>query len=178
MGWFDGKSRTSTSTVRRRASPSRRSTYSTTSSRGERYTRHTTSAPSTFSLGGGGGGGSSSRQRRSSPSVFSSVSSASRRVRPREGYIKRIVQYIKRLFRDIYMYAKNHPAKVFFLVIVPLITSGVLVKLLGMVGIRLPQSFVNRLGGGAFKANPGQTSPGNGVKQSVTGLMNIAKMFM
>lgn len=164
MGWFDGPSRSSSSHyyVRRR-SPSRKSAgYSTY------HSRH--SAPSFFSLGRGGG--------RSSPSVFSSFSSSSRRARPREGFIQRTIRAIKRLLRDIYRYARHHPIKVFMLVIVPLITSGVLVKLLGMVGLRLPHGIMSALGGRAPAPRGGYGEiGGNGLSESVSSLMNIAKMF-
>ncbi|EAW11149.1 uncharacterized protein ACLA_088380 [Aspergillus clavatus NRRL 1] len=154
MGWFNGKSSSSSQSSRRR-SPSRRSVYSTS------HSRH--SAPSVFSLGG------YSRAGRSSPSVLSS--SSSRRARPRAGFIQRIVQSIKRLFRDIYSYARRHPAKVLLMVVVPLLTSGVLQKLLAMIGIRLPHSLGGNSSSGA-KAGEG------GLKDNINGLMNIAKMFM
>lgn len=72
----------------------------------------------------------------------------------------------------------------FFLVIMPLITSGVIVKLLAMVGIRLPKGIFGGLAGaggrhgfdGGFPA--GGFGGGSGVQESVNGLMNIAKMFM
>ncbi|KAL4914020.1 hypothetical protein BDW62DRAFT_149839 [Aspergillus aurantiobrunneus] len=161
MGWFDGRSSTSGAYVRKRSarSPSRRSTagYST------HHSRH--SAPSIFDFGG-------SRTGRSSPSVFSSFSSSSRRARPRSGFIQRILRYIRRLFRDIKNYARRHPMKVFMLVIVPLITSGVLVKLFSMIGIHLPK----RIFGGSSSSRSG--SDGGGMAGNINGLMNIAKMLM
>ncbi|KAH1341299.1 hypothetical protein KXX33_004842 [Aspergillus fumigatus] len=155
MGWFDGRSSTSSSRHVRRRSQSRRSVYSTS------HSRH--SAPSIFSLGG------YSRAGRSSPSVLSS--SSSRRARPRAGFIQRVIHYIKRLFRDIYNYARRHPAKVLFMVIIPLLTSGVLQKLLAMIGIRLPHS----LGGHSSRARRVSES---GMSDNLNGLMNIAKMFL
>ncbi|GFF49294.1 hypothetical protein IFM46972_08765 [Aspergillus udagawae] len=154
MGWFDGRSTSSSRHVRRR-SPSRRSVYSTS------HSRH--SAPSIFSLGG------YSRAGRSSPSVLSS--SSSRRARPRAGFIQRVVHYIKRLFRDIFNYARRHPAKVLFMVIIPLLTSGVLQKLLAIIGIRLPHSLSGHSSGA------GRVGEG-GMNDNLSGLMNIAKMFL
>ncbi|GIJ89833.1 hypothetical protein Asppvi_008779 [Aspergillus pseudoviridinutans] len=154
MGWFDGRSTTSSGHVRRR-SPSRRSVYSTS------HSRH--SAPSIFSLGG------YSRAGRSSPSVLSS--SSSRRARPRAGFIQRVIHYIKRLFRDIYNYARRHPAKVLFMVIIPLLTSGVLQKLLAMIGIRLPHSLSGH-SSGAGKVGE------SGMHDNLNKLMNVAKMFL
>ena len=158
MGWFDGRSSVSTSGayVRKRSdrSPSRRSTtgYST------HHSRH--SAPSIFDFG--------STRGRSSPSVFSS---SSRRARPRSGFIHRVVRYIRRLFRDIVNYARRHPVKVFMLVVVPLITSGVLVKLFSMIGIHLPKHI---FGGGSSRSG----GEGGGMASNINGLMNIAKMLM
>lgn len=89
-----------------------------------------------------------------------------------------MIRSIKRLFRDIYRYARHHPVKVFMLVIAPLITSGVLVKLLAMVGLRLPHGLVSALGGGASGARGGYGEVGgNGLSESVSSLMNVAKMF-
>ncbi|KAJ5487904.1 hypothetical protein N7530_002204 [Penicillium desertorum] len=175
MGWFDGKSSSVTSAgyVRRRASPtpSSHSTHSRRSKSGYSSTHHTRhSAPSFFGLGGSRTGG------RSSPSVFSSYSSSSRRARPREGFVQRMIRDIKRLFRDIYRWARRNPMKVFMMVIVPLLTSGVLPKLLAMIGIRLPHAVTSALGG-ASKTRGGFEGGGGGISENVGSLMNIAKMF-
>ncbi|KAJ9310974.1 hypothetical protein DTO271D3_8762 [Paecilomyces variotii] len=162
MGWFDGRSSSGSHYVVRRRSPSRRSTSGIYSSH---HSRH--SAPSIFSIGGLG---SYNHRNRSTGSFFSS--SSSRRARPRSGFIQRLIQSIKRLFRDIYHYARRNPIKVFLLVIVPLLTSGVLAKLFGLVGIRVPSSLAGPPPRGAYGGN----SPGLG--DSVNSLMNIAKMFI
>ncbi|KAH8693536.1 hypothetical protein BGW36DRAFT_361393 [Talaromyces proteolyticus] len=168
MGWFDGTSSSSKGYFVRKRSPRRSSShgYSTHHSSG----RH--SAPSLFNLGG---------HTNKSSSSFFSTSSSSRRARPRSGFIERIIHRIKRLLRDIYYYARRHPMKVFLLVIMPLITGGILQKLLGMVGLRLPGGLMGNL------ANAGQGSRGgfgglgssgsNGFGEGVNGLMTIAKMF-
>ncbi|KAJ5585299.1 uncharacterized protein N7459_005099 [Penicillium hispanicum] len=165
MGWFNGPSKShSYSASNGHVRPSRKSYgyYSTN------HSRH--SAPSIFSIGRGGG--------RSSPSVFSSFSSSSRRARPREGFVQRMVRAIKRLFRDIYRYAREHPIKVFLLVILPLLTSGVLPKLLAMIGLRLPHGIASALGGGASGARGmGEMGGGKGLSESVNGLVSLAKMF-
>ncbi|KAJ5084352.1 hypothetical protein NUU61_008931 [Penicillium alfredii] len=167
MGWFDGRSSSSSYYYVRRRSPTRKSGYST------HHPRH--SASSIFSLGGRGGGGGG----RSSPSVFSSFSSSSRRARPREGFVQRLIRSIKRLFRDIYRYAREHPIKVFMLVILPLLTSGVLPKLLAMVGLRLPPGVLHALGGSAPSTGRGGFGDmdGKGLSDSVNGLVGLAKMF-
>ncbi|KAL5333755.1 hypothetical protein BJX70DRAFT_46452 [Aspergillus crustosus] len=162
MGWFDSRSSASGGAYvrKRERSPSRRSTsgYST------HHSRH--SAPSIFSFSG-------SRTGRSSPSVFSSTSS-SRRARPRSGFIQRIIRYIRRLFRDISSYARKHPMKVLMLVVVPLITSGVLVKLFAMIGIHLPKHIF----GGSSSSSSSRSGGDGGMAGNINGLMNIAKMLM
>lgn len=164
MGWFDGPSKSSSGYYvrRRQTSPSRKSgIYSSN------HSRH--SAPSFFGIGG-----------RSSPSVFSSFSSSSRRARPREGFVQRLIRSIKKLFRDIYRYARQHPMKVFMLVVLPLLTSGVLPKLLGLIGIRLPHGALAALGGSAPGARGGggmEGFEGKGLSDNISSLMNLAKMF-
>lgn len=86
------------------------------------------------------------------------------------------------MFRDIYRYARHHPIKVLLLVIVPLLTSGVLPKLLAMVGIRLPHGLISALGGSAGGAargggGGGFGEGGPGLSENLNSLMNIAKMF-
>lgn len=158
MGWFDTRSSVSSSShghVRRR-SPSRRSVYSSYHAR--------SSAPSL--LGGGGG----SHRGRSSPSVFS-TSSSSRRARPRAGFVQRVIHYVRKLLRDLYDYARRHPVKVFMMVIVPLITSGVLQRLLRMIGVPLPRKI---FGGGGH----GHGHGGDGLKDQIMSFMNVAKMLL
>ena len=83
--------------------------------------------------------------------------------------MQRVVRYIKRLLRDIYDYARRNPVKVLMLVVIPLLTSGVLQKLLAMIGIRLPKGL---FGGSSSKPS------GNSMSDNIKGLMNIAKMLM
>jgi hypothetical protein len=88
-----------------------------------------------------------------------------------------MIRDIKRLFRDIYKYARRNPMKVFMMVIVPLLTSGVLPKLLGMIGIRLPHAVMSALGGSVPKPQGYVPEGGRGIGENITSLMNIAKMF-
>ncbi|KAJ6092926.1 hypothetical protein N7486_008215 [Penicillium sp. IBT 16267x] len=174
MGWFDGPSskvsassngfvrrHTSSRASSRTSSPSRKPGFST-------YHRGH-SAPSIFSLGRGGGG-------RSSPSVFSTFSSSSRRARPREGFVQRMIRSIKKLFRDIYRYAREHPMKVLMLVVLPLLTSGVLPKLLAMIGIQLPHGVLGALGGSSGARGMGGMES-KGLSESVNSMVSLAKMF-
>ncbi|EEP82980.1 predicted protein [Uncinocarpus reesii 1704] len=151
----------SSSSHRRRRSKDRHSTHHHSS-------RHSTRAPSIFSLG--------SYANRSTASSVHSSGSSSRRAKPRSGFIARIVHKIKRLFRHIVHYAKKHPMKVFFMVIMPLITGGVLQKLLGAVGIRVPKSLMGGSSRGGGSGGGGFDS--GGIGESVQGLMSVAKMFL
>lgn len=105
-----------------------------------------------------------------------------------------MVAKVKKWLRDLYYYMKKHPMKVFFLVIMPLITGGALTKILSKVGIRLPPqiermmgSNMNRGGGDRFYARGGARDfdggtnlPGmsGGLGESAMGMMKMAKMFM
>ncbi|PGH04437.1 hypothetical protein AJ79_07094 [Helicocarpus griseus UAMH5409] len=147
---------------------SSRNRYSTSS-------RHSgsRSSPSLFNLGG-------HANRSTASSIFSlgGSSSSSRRAKPRSGFISRMLRKIRRLFRDIVYYARRHPLKVFMMVIMPLITGGVLQKLLAVVGIRLPPS----LGGHKGQSHGGLSTlmggAGAGLGESVGGLVSLAKMFV
>ncbi|KAJ5789371.1 uncharacterized protein N7518_006382 [Penicillium psychrosexuale] len=171
MGWFDSKTSAASSTgyARRRSSPTP-STRSRRSKSAYSSTQHARSAPSFFGLGGSRTGG------RSSPSVLSSFSSSSRRARPREGFVQRMIRDIKRLFRDIYRWARRNPMKVFLMIIVPLLTSGVLPKLLAMIGIRLPHAVMSALGG-APRPREGMGGGERGMSEHISSLVSIAKMF-
>ena len=68
----------------------------------------------------------------------------------------RSYKQLKRLIRDLVHWAKRHPFKVFFLVLMPLISGGVLTALLARFGLRLPKS-LERLVGVAGKAVTGDT---------------------
>lgn len=64
---------------------------------------------------------------------------------------------LKRLLRDLVHWAKKHPWKVLFLVLMPLVTTGVLAGLLARFGLRLPQS-IERLINLAGKAVTGDSA--------------------
>ncbi|KAK1240940.1 hypothetical protein MKX07_006373 [Trichoderma sp. CBMAI-0711] len=65
---------------------------------------------------------------------------------PREGFVQRCIKQLKRLLRDLQHYAKRHPWKVFFLVILPLVTGGALTALLARFGLRIPPALERMLG--------------------------------
>jgi hypothetical protein len=82
--------------------------------------------------------------------------------------------------------------KVFMLVIMPLLTSGALVKLLSRLGVRLPGNIAGMFGGAGSRATRyfsrggardfggGTALPGmgGGIGESVSGIVKLAQMFM
>jgi hypothetical protein len=94
------------------------------------------------------GGHSSSR-----PGFFRQSSSFGRsssyyKRRPRDGFIQRIMYRIRSMLRNLMYYARRHPMKFFFMVIMPLISSGALVGFARRFGIKLPSSMGGGHGGG------------------------------
>ncbi|KAL6403623.1 hypothetical protein AUP68_12981 [Ilyonectria robusta] len=107
---------------------------------------------------------------------------------PRQGFVQRSFKQVKRLFRDLVHWAKRHPWKVFFLVIMPLITGGFLTALLARFGLRIPP-MIERMLSTASKAASGDSvglvgdavrmaSGGLGGGSSGGGLADMAKKFM
>jgi hypothetical protein len=105
------------------------------------------------------------------------------------------------MLRSLYSRARRNPVKTFFLVIMPLITGGVLTKILSQFGIRLPPGLFGGMSGmsGAgrggqfheferFSASSGGRGGGGGGLGSLMGggtgaggvgaLLGLAKMFM
>ncbi|KAK4150274.1 hypothetical protein C8A00DRAFT_37143 [Chaetomidium leptoderma] len=107
---------------------------------------------SNFGLGGGGGSSNHG------PSYYRRSS--------RPGFTSRLLKKLKRLLRDLVYYAKRHPAKVFMLVLMPLITGGALTALLARFGLRLPP-FLERMLGMAAKAGAGGSMAGGLVGEAV-----------
>ena len=117
---------------------------------------------------------------------------SSSRARPRSGLVERT----RRFLRKVYDYMRRHPLKVFMLVIMPLLTSGALIKLLSRFGVRLPRNIESLFGGsgsrgigadgryyargGARDFGGGTALPGmgGGIGESVSGVMKLAQMFM
>ncbi|PHH60408.1 hypothetical protein CDD81_1686 [Ophiocordyceps australis] len=77
---------------------------------------------------------------------------------PRHGFLQRTYRKLRRLLRHLARYARRHPYKVFFLVIMPLITGGLLSALLARFGLGLPPS-IERLLAMASRA----TATGHGL---------------
>lgn len=93
-----------------------------------------------------GFGGSSGHRDRSGSSYYKRSS--------RQGFLQRAYRRLKKLLRDLARWAKRHPWKVFFMVIMPLVTGGALTALLARFGLRIPRS-LERLVDAASKAYMG-----------------------
>ena len=93
--------------------------------------------------------GSSSPPRRgyARSSAGSSYSSSSRhhsstsryKRSPRDGYLTHLYHKFRHLLRELMAYARRHPYLIFFMVIMPLVSGGVLHKLARQFGINLPE---------------------------------------
>ncbi|KAH7402047.1 hypothetical protein DE146DRAFT_452203 [Phaeosphaeria sp. MPI-PUGE-AT-0046c] len=66
---------------------------------------------------------------------------------PRDGYLQHLYHKLRHFLREIWRYAQRHPYKVFFMVIMPLVSGGVLHKLARQFGVNLPE--MGTQGGGA-----------------------------
>lgn len=177
MVWFDNRSNVSSnsnSRSHRRRSPSHRSHSRSNSN--SNYKQQAHSMPSNYNNYNYGSDSNvnapSAASGRKSPSasVYSGTtatsSSTRRRAKPRKGFVKRVVRSIRQVLRDIHDYAREFPYKTFFMVIVPLIATGVLQKLLGFIGIKLPKRIFGRL------ARPPSF---DGLKAHVIALIRVAK---
>ncbi|ERF75089.1 hypothetical protein EPUS_04871 [Endocarpon pusillum Z07020] len=123
---------------------------------------------------------------------------SSSRAQPRSNYSNRLMSRLRRFIRDLYYYMRRHPLKVFVLVIMPLLTGGVLTKILAQFGVRLPRGLEELVGGrrrggmggfqseryyargGARDFGSGSNLPGmgGGIGENLGGLLKVAKMFM
>ncbi|KAH7162768.1 hypothetical protein B0J13DRAFT_18926 [Dactylonectria estremocensis] len=115
--------------------------------RHDKYDKHNSSRGSFFGLGG----------NNSRSSFFGSNRSSYYKRSPRQGFIQKSVKQVKRLFRDLVHWAKRHPWKVFFMVIMPLITGGFLTALLARFGLRIPPA-IERMMSTASKAASGNSA--------------------
>lgn len=144
----------------------------------DRHDKHHSSRGSFFGLGG----------NTSRSSFFGSNRSSYYKRSPRQGFVQRSFKQVKRLFRDLVHWAKRHPWKVFFLVIMPLITGGFLTALLARFGLRIPP-MIERMLSTASRAASGDSvglvgdavrmaSGGLGGGSSGGGFADMAKKFM
>ncbi|RMZ74014.1 prenylated rab acceptor 1 [Pyrenophora seminiperda CCB06] len=108
-----------------------------------------------FSTGSPGRRSSSSYRPGYASSSYSSSSrhhsSTSRYKRsPRDSYMQHLYKKLQHFLREIWRYAQRHPYKVFFMVIMPLVSGGVLHKLARQFGVNLPET------GAGQTARPGR----------------------
>jgi hypothetical protein len=75
---------------------------------------------------------------------------------PRDGYLQYLYHKFRELLHRLWAYARRHPFKVFFMVIMPLISGGVVTKLARQLGVNLPDM------GGAQGARGGGGYSGGG----------------
>ena len=101
---------------------------------------------------------------------------------------------MQRWLRKLYDYMRRNPVKVFMLVVMPLITGGVLTKILSRFGVRLPRSLEQLTGGGGGTGVKGRyysrggardyqggtelPGMGGGIGPAIQGAFGLAKMFM
>lgn len=57
---------------------------------------------------------------------------------PRDGYLTHLYKKLQHFLREIWRYAQRHPYKVFFAVIMPLVSGGLLHRLAKQFGVTLP----------------------------------------
>lgn len=125
-----------------------------------------TYARSTSSFFSGRGSGSSSHYKR----------------RPRDGYISYLLAKLKRLIADLWTYARRHPVRAFFAIVVPLVSAGgALHGLLKQFGIRLPAGLEAFAAGGAGGGRGayrsgyyGSSGYGGGGSEGFGGLSSLA----
>lgn len=149
------------------------------------YVRPSNSRSNSSSFFGGGGGGWGG-----SRGIFSNSGSSSYyKRRPRDGYISYLMHKLQRMFKELWYYARRHPVKAFFAVVVPLLSAGGAVHgLLRQFGVRLPFGLDGgaRRGGGGYYGSSGYGGSsggfggggGGGWMDQAGGLMQVAKMFI
>ena len=148
------------------------------------------SASSGF-FGGGGGGGSSSSSYWGGASNFfggsrgifggSGGGSSYYKRRPRDGYIGYLLHRLQRMLKELWHYARRHPLKAFFAVVVPLLSAGGAVSgLLRQFGVRLPGLFdgAARSSRGYYGSSGYSSRSEGGWMGSAGNLMSVARAFL
>lgn len=90
------------------------------------------------------------------------------------------------MIKELWVYARRHPVKAFFAVVVPLLSAGGAIGgLLKQFGIRMPMGMMDgggaRRGGGGYYGSAGYGGGGHGGggwMENAGGLFQIAKAFM
>ncbi|KAI5465932.1 hypothetical protein BGZ63DRAFT_420466 [Mariannaea sp. PMI_226] len=111
----------------------------------EKHHHHSSSRSSFFGLGG----------NHSRSSFFGNNRSSYYKRSPRQGFVSKSIKHVKRLWRDLVHWAKRHPWKVFFTVVLPLLTGGFLTALLARFGLRIPAGLQRMLNTASKAASSG-----------------------
>lgn len=88
------------------------------------------------------------------------------------------------MFRELFAYARRHPMKAFFAVVVPLLSAGGAISgIMKQFGVRIPGldgRGSRSMGGGYYgsRGYGGSDRGGGGLMENASGLLNIAKNFM
>lgn len=192
MGLFDGRSYSDSEHLRvhnshagyrsRGPSPAR-STRSATNHGHYVRPSYARSTSGSFFGGGNGGGGGGSSFFGGSRGIFGGSGSSYYKRRPRDGYISYLMHKLQRMVKELWYYARRHPVKAFFAVIVPLLSAGGAIHgMLRQFGIRLPM-FDGRTsysgGSGGYYGSSGYSGRSDsGWIGNAGNLMQIAKAFM
>lgn len=198
MGLFDGRSYSYTEGASSSSRPHRghspaRSTRST-GSKGF-YARPAANRSSSSFFGGGGGGNNHRSSSASffggnfgggsgSRSIFGGGGSGSSYYKrsPRQGYVSYLFHKLQRMLRELWYYAKRHPMKAFFAVVVPLLSAGGAIGgLMKQFGVRLPMEGMSSRGGGGYYGSSGyggdRRGGGGGLMDNLGSVMQIARAF-
>jgi hypothetical protein len=204
MGLFDGRSYSDSERLRTRSHSSTHHNKGTTShSRGHSPARSTRSqgyytrpsysrtASGNSFFGAGVLGGGSSHYNGQSRSIFNAFggggSSSYYKRRPRDGYISYLIHKLQRMIKELWYYARRHPIKAFFAVIVPLLSAGGAIHgLMRQFGMRMPFGLdgkTTRMGGGyygsaGYNSRSSSGGGGGGWMDNAGSLMQIARAFM
>ncbi|ORY11249.1 hypothetical protein BCR34DRAFT_588065 [Clohesyomyces aquaticus] len=121
---------------------------------GSSSSRHHSSSRPGYARSYAGSSYSSSSRHHSSTSHY--------KRRPRDGYLQYLYGKFRHLLRELWTYARRHPYKVFFMVIMPLVSGGVLHKLARQFGVNLPEMGGAGARGGHSSGSYGGGSRGGG----------------
>lgn len=187
MGLFDGRSYSDSERLR----PTSHSQHGghTSRSRGHspaRSTSHSAYTRPSYARSTSSFFGNTSNSR----GIFNSGGSSSYyKRRPRDGYITYLMHKLQRMVKELWVYARRHPMKAFFAVIVPLLSAGGAIHgLLRQFGVRVPMmdgGARQMRGGGSYYGSSGYGGRsggggggGGGWMENAGSLMSIAKAFM
>ncbi|KAI6838681.1 hypothetical protein KC340_g3899 [Hortaea werneckii] len=191
MGLFDGRSYSDNERLRVNRSQSGYRSRGHSPARSSRsgaghgyYVRPSTSRSASSSFFGGGGGSSSNFFGNfGSRGIFGSSGSSYYKRRPRDGYISYLIHKLQRMIKELWHYARRHPAKAFFAVIVPLLSAGGAIHgILRQFGVRIPffdgATSYSRGSGGYYGSSGYSRSDSGSWMGSAGNLMQIAKAFL